>query len=261
MPPAAYGYTRVSTSEQADSGAGLEDQRRAIANECERRGWALAHIYSDSNGVSGGTLRRPALTEALQALSERRAEVLVASKLDRLSRSVLDFASLMAQADREGWSIVVLDVAVDTSTPSGEMMANVVAAFAQYERRLISQRTKDALAVKRSQGVVLGRPRSIPSGVRERIVAMRADGLSYRAIAEALNADGVARGQRGDRWYASTVRSTMLSEYPKLRVGTGGHGPSTGACDCGTFYNHEGTIEAWYAHVCESETTAARQGR
>ncbi len=159
---------------------------------------------------------------------------------------------------REGRSIVVLDVAVDTSTPSGEMMANVVAAFAQYERRLISQRTKAALAVKRSQGVVLGRPRTVPSDVRQRIATMRADGLSYRAIAEALNVDAVPRGQSGERWYASTVRSTMLSEYPKLRVGTGSHGPSAGACDCGTFYNHEGTIEAWYAHVCEYETAAAQ---
>ena len=229
MPPVACGYTRVSTTEQADSGAGLEDQRRAIASECDRRRWTLAHVYSDSNGVSGRTLRRPALTEALQALSEGRAEVLVASKLDRLSRSVLDFASLMAQADREGWSIVVLDVAVDTSTPSGEMMANVVAAFAQYERRLISARTKAALAVKRSQGVTLGRPRSVPSDVRERIVAMRAEGLSYRAIADAFNTDAVPRGQSGKRWYASTVRSTMLGEYPKLRVGLGRQGPATGA--------------------------------
>jgi DNA invertase Pin-like site-specific DNA recombinase len=207
MPTSAYGYIRVSTSEQADSGAGLEDQRRVIAAECERRGWELLHVYADSNGASGRTLRRPALTEALQALSDGKANILVTSKLDRLSRSVLDFASLMAQADRDGWSIVVLDVAVDTSTPSGEMMANVVAAFAQYERRLISARTKAALAVKRSQGVRLGRPRSIPDDVRQRIGTMRTQGHTYRAIAEVFNSEDIPRGQGGELWYASTVRS------------------------------------------------------
>lgn len=139
--------------------------------------------------------------------------MLVTSKLDRLSRSVLDFASLMQQAEHDGWAIVVLDMNVDTSSPSGEMMANVVAAFAQYERRLISERTKTALAVKRAEGVVLGRPRSVPADVRQRISRMRTKGMSYQAIADALNEGSVARGQSGARWHASTVH------YITQRVG------------------------------------------
>jgi Resolvase, N terminal domain len=67
------------------------------------------------------------------------------AKLDRLSRSLLDFASLMEDARREGWALVILDLGIDTTTPSGEMIANVMATFAQFERRLIGQRTKDAL--------------------------------------------------------------------------------------------------------------------
>jgi len=204
-PLVAVGYVRVSTNEQAESGAGLTAQRSAIRSECERRGWELAHVYSDRNGASGKNLRRPALLEALASLSRGEAHVLVTSKLDRLSRSVLDFASLMQQAEREGWSIVVLDVNVDTSTPSGEMMANVVAAFAQYERRLISERTKRALAVKQAEGVQLGRPRSVPDAVRQRIVLMRALGMTFRAIADTFNEEGVPRGQNGARWHASTV--------------------------------------------------------
>jgi DNA invertase Pin-like site-specific DNA recombinase len=195
----------VSTDEQVASGAGLTAQKTAIKTECDRRGWKLAQTFQDRNGASGKNLRRRALLDALDALSNGTAQVLVTAKLDRLSRSVLDFASLMAQAEREGWSIVVLDVNVDTSTPSGEMMANVVAAFAQYERRLISERTKRALAVKRSEGVVLGRPRAVPDEVRQRIVRMRKQGKTYQAIADILNEAGIERGQNGTRWHASTI--------------------------------------------------------
>src|SRR5262245_49222758 len=90
-PLRAVGYVRVGTTGQAESGAGLAEQRRAIRAECERRGWKLAKVYAD-NGASGRNIRqRPALNEALRALAAGAASVLVAAKLDRLSRSVLDF--------------------------------------------------------------------------------------------------------------------------------------------------------------------------
>jgi DNA invertase Pin-like site-specific DNA recombinase len=211
-PRIAVGYVRVSTNEQKASGAGLQAQRAAIRAECDRRGWTLAHTHQDRNGISGSSLRRPALKEALKALSAGSAQILVTSKLDRLSRSVLDFATLMQQAEREGWAIVVLDVNVDTLSPSGEMMANVVASFAQYERRLISERTTRALAVKRAEGVQLGRPRSVPPKVRKRIAALRSNGMSYQAIADVLNEGGVERGQKGSRWHASTVHYLVNNE-------------------------------------------------
>ena len=129
------------------------------------------------------------------------------SKLDRLSRSVMDFASIVERSQREGWAIVALDLGVDTSTPSGELVANVMASVAQWERKVIGQRTKDALAVKRSEGVRLGRPVSLPEAIRERILADRLTGLSYRAIAEALNTEGVPTAQGGRAWYAATVRA------------------------------------------------------
>lgn len=208
----AIGYARVSTDGQAESGAGLDAQVTAMQAECERRGWELVRVATDA-GASGKSLNgRPELAGALGALDAGEAEVLLAAKLDRVSRSVLDFAALMARGDRYGWSIVVLDVNVDTTTASGELMATVVAAFAQYERRLIGQRTRDALAAKRAAGVVLGRPRSLAPVTRERIIAERAAGRSLRAIAEALTADGVPTAQGGARWYASTVRHVANEE-------------------------------------------------
>jgi DNA invertase Pin-like site-specific DNA recombinase len=106
---------------------------------------------------------------------------------------------------------VALDLGVDTTTAAGEMMANVLASFAQYERRIIGQRTRDALAIKRAQGVRLGRPRTLAGDVRARIVAEREEGRSLRAIAAGLDVDGVATAQGGARWYPSTVRAVLES--------------------------------------------------
>jgi DNA invertase Pin-like site-specific DNA recombinase len=93
------GYVRVSTDEQAVSRAGLEAQRRAIAAECERRGWHLVETLEDA-GYSARDLRRPGIQEALRALERGEASALVVAKLDRLSRSMLDFSKLMAKATR-----------------------------------------------------------------------------------------------------------------------------------------------------------------
>jgi DNA invertase Pin-like site-specific DNA recombinase len=105
---------------------------------------------------------------------------------------------------------VPLDCAVDTSTPTGEAMANMLATFAQFERRLISQRTKEALAVKRANGVRLGRPPTIPRSVVRRIQRQRTKGHSFRRIAEDLNAAGAPTAQGGAAWYAATVRQVLL---------------------------------------------------
>lgn len=205
------GYVRVSTDEQTSSGLGLEAQRAAIEVECARRGWELVEVYEDA-GVSGKSMAgRPALGAALEAVRSHRAGALVVAKLDRLSRSLLDFSMLMVRSQKEGWALVILDLGVDTTTPSGEMIANVMATFAQFERRLIGQRTKDALAVKKRQGVRLGRPRSLDDSLVKRIKRERKAGKSLRAIATDLNDGGVPTAHGGAKWHASTVRA-VLSE-------------------------------------------------
>jgi DNA invertase Pin-like site-specific DNA recombinase len=165
-------------------------------------------------GYSGSTVNRPGLTDALAALESGQASTLVVAKLDRLSRSLMDFATLMERSRRRGWGLVALDLGVDTSTPSGSLVANVMASFAEYERHLIGQRTKDALAEKRAQGVKLGRPRSVPDSIRGYIGELRAAGMTWQAIADVLNARGVPTGQGGAKWYANTVRRIALSERP-----------------------------------------------
>jgi len=204
------GYVRVSTDEQSDSGAGLEAQRRAIREECQRRGWVLAGIHEDV--ASGRALAgRAGLEAAVAALDARQAAALVVAKLDRLSRSLLDFAALMERGRKAKWALVALDIGVDTTTPSGEMMANVLAVFAQFERRLVGQRTREALAVKRQQGIRLGRPRALHASTVALIRRRSARGMSLATIARKLNGEGRPTAHGGRQWYVSTVQSVLRS--------------------------------------------------
>jgi len=212
------GYMRVSTEEQAESRAGLEAQRAAILAEAERRGWHLVEVIEDA-GFSGKSLKRPGIATALDALRRHRADALVVAKLDRLSRSLLDLAGLMETATREHWALVALDVNVDTTTPSGKAMASMMGVFAQLERDLIGQRTREALAIRRREGVQLGRPRLLPEAVVARIVAERAEGAALQLIADRLTAEGVPGGQGGRRWYASTVRAVLVSAGRRAKEG------------------------------------------
>jgi len=209
------GYARVSTADQGDAGAGLEAQRAAIRTACTARGWHLAAIHEDV--ASGKSLDgRPGLGEALNAIHQGAAAGLVIAKLDRLSRSVIDAATTIEQAKREGWNLVALDLGVDFSTAAGEAMANMTAVFAQLERRLIGERTKAALAVRRAQRVQLGRPRLLPAAVRDRIISERGDGAGWTAIAAGLNRDNVPTVQGGQCWYPGTVRKVISGSAPDL---------------------------------------------
>lgn len=212
-PPSVVGYARVSTEDQGASGAGLEVQRETIRAECSRRGWQLERIEEDV--LSGRSMKRPGLQSALQDCRSGSASGIVVSKLDRLSRSLIDFAALLEDARRQGYNVVALDLGVDLSTPSGEFLANVMASAAQWERRIISQRTKEALAVKRDQGVVLGRRPYPLDPLARRVHAMRAHGMTLQAIADTLNMEDVPTLGRAPRWTTSNV--DMLLRRRALR--------------------------------------------
>jgi DNA invertase Pin-like site-specific DNA recombinase len=207
--PAVVAYLRVSTEEQVASGAGLDAQRSTIAQECERRGIELAATYEDA-GASGKSLGgRPALAEALQRLANGEASVLIVAKLDRLARSVADFATLVRQAEREGWAILACDLGLDMTTPTGGLLANVTASVAEWERQVIAQRTREALAAKRAAGVRLGRPRLLDPSVASDIRRSRTNGETFQAIANRLNEAGTTT-PTGKNWSPTLVRKVAL---------------------------------------------------
>ncbi|NCD17011.1 MAG: recombinase family protein [Actinobacteria bacterium] len=198
------GYVRVSTREQADSRLGLDAQRRALTEEAARRGWDLELI--EDAGYTARSVNRPGLRRALRALRTRQADALVVAKLDRLSRSVQHFATFLAAAQRQKWSIVVLDLGIDMTNPNGRLVANILASVAQWESEMIGTRTADAMAeAKASRGVTYGRERMTDDATVARIRALRADGLSFGKIAAALDADSTPTPNGGQRWYPSTV--------------------------------------------------------
>ena len=130
----------------------------------------------------------------------------------------MDFAGLMERARKEGWNLIALDLGIDLSTPSGALMANVMASFAEYERRLISQRTKDALQALKDRGVRLGRPVVLPADVRAAVQAWRAAGCTLADVAALLNDQGVPTAHGGEMWRPSTVRGVERSVRLDLEV-------------------------------------------
>lgn len=200
------GYTRVSTDGQ---GLGLEAQRGLIEAAVQQRGWELVALLTD-RGLSGKSLMgRLALAEALDSVESGGADGIVTAKLDRLSRSTLDFAMLMERAKKHGWHLVALDLGVDTSTPQGSLIANVFSAFAQFERELISQRTSEALQALKRSGRRLGRPSALAPEVLDRVVEARGEGMPLREIAAVLESKGIRTATGKRTWHASTVRAAL----------------------------------------------------
>lgn len=205
-------YRRVSTNEQ---GLGLAAQRERLLAEAERRGWGSWDEVTDED-VSGSVAAedRPSLGPVLASL--RQGDVLCVTKLDRLSRSVLDFSRMLSASERFGWNLVCLDPGIDTTTPNGKLIANVLMGVSQWERETISLRIREGLAQStkrkgRKPGLPAvggGKPVALPGAVVEVVSDLRKQGLSPRMIAERLNAYGFESARSG-RWHRGSVRRLL----------------------------------------------------
>lgn len=211
-------YYRVSTDEQGRSGLGLAAQRKSCRDFASfRPGWQLHHLPEDvASGKS--TNGRHNLADALARMDRGEAGVLLVAKLDRLSRSVQDFASILERAQRNKWALAVADLNLDMSTPMGEFTAFVIVAVAQLERRFIGDRTRAALAEIPRDGTHTGadgtekgppgKPRQIDAETAGLVRYMRGQGLSYRAVCGELTALGkVPPG--GGKWQPSTIQRLL----------------------------------------------------
>jgi DNA invertase Pin-like site-specific DNA recombinase len=212
------GYARLSKAEQARNGRSLAGQEQAIRDECDRRGWVLARMIRD-DGASGRDTARSGLSEALSMIANGEASGLVCAKLDRLSRSVVDFGLILEWMERASATLVALDLNVDTSTPGGRLVANVFASVAEWERDTISARTRANLAQARREGKPVSRPSFADSDdgrkLRERIRRMRRRGMTYGAIAAKLDADKVPTLRGGDRWSRASVQFACQTKRRK----------------------------------------------
>jgi DNA invertase Pin-like site-specific DNA recombinase len=201
---AVVGYIRVSTLKQDVS---PEVQQSALVAEAARHGWELT-IYRESAASAKSLKNRPVLAEALAELKAGRFDALAVSKLDRLSRSVADFAAMLETANRQRWALICLDLGIDTSTITGAAMAQVTCTFAEMERKKIAERTSAAMQQKAAAGQHMGRRSVLGTETVKRIVSDRRAGMSLARIAAALNEEGVQTAT-GKTWHASTVRQIL----------------------------------------------------
>ncbi len=210
------GYCRVSTGEQALSGLGLADQRMRIRDMARAREWRITRIVEDE-GQSAGTLERPGLTVALEALIAGKADGLVVAKLDRLSRSTVDLGLLLEWFADHDKAFVSLDLGVDTTTAGGQLVVNVLGAVAQWERATIAERTRAALAQLKAQGKPVGRPSVADDPeLAARIKRMREDDeMTLRQIADQLTAEGIPTARGAAKWAPSAVQTVLGYRRPR----------------------------------------------
>jgi len=153
-------YTRKSTEEGLEQDFNsLDAQREAaeayIASQ-RHEGWSLISERFDDGGYTGANMDRPALSKLLTAVETRKVDCVVVYKVDRLSRSLLDFAKLMETFDRCGVSFVSVTQQFNTTSSLGRLTLNILLSFAQFERELISERTRDKMSAARKRGKWVG---------------------------------------------------------------------------------------------------------
>ena len=138
--------------------------------------------------------------------------MLIVSNLDRLSSSVSDLCYLLEVSEKEGWSLVILDLNIDCTTSSGRMQAQIQATFAEFERRRIGERTKDGLAIAKAKGVKLGGSKPvIPFETVQLIALARQADKTFRQIADDLNALLITTST-GTAWSAGSVNWVLKSQ-------------------------------------------------
>jgi site-specific DNA recombinase len=153
-------YTRKSTDEGLDQDFNSLDAQReaaeAFIKSQKHAGWVLVPSRYDDGGYSGGTLERPAMRRLLDDINEGRLDCVVVYKVDRLSRSLLDFARLMDRFDQRSVSFVSVTQQFNTTTSLGRLTLNILLSFAQFEREIISERTRDKMSAARRKGKWVG---------------------------------------------------------------------------------------------------------
>jgi DNA invertase Pin-like site-specific DNA recombinase len=171
-------YARVSTNDQSTA-LQRDEATQLIAN----RGWELVETYEDT-GVSGTRSRRPGLDAMLAAARRRRFDAIVVWRADRLFRSVHHMVATLAELGAIGVNFVSCTEPFDTSTPAGQLLLHLCAAFAQFERDVLVERTVAGMAAARRRGKRVGRPRRHIDV--ERVRSLLAQGYAERTVAREL---------------------------------------------------------------------------
>jgi DNA invertase Pin-like site-specific DNA recombinase len=182
-------YTRKSSEEGLDMEFNSLDAQResceAYVASQKPEGWVLVPDRYDDGGFSGGTLERPALQRLLADIEAGRVDVIVVYKIDRLSRSLMDFSKLVEVFDRKGVTFVSVTQSFNTTTSMGRLTLNILLSFAQFEREVIGERIRDKVAASRKKGIWMGGWAPLGYDVKERkLVVNETEAAAVRRIFE-----------------------------------------------------------------------------
>jgi len=174
-------YVRVSTDQQT-----IKNQERELQAVAERHGWQVVAVFKDQ-GISGAKGRdgRPGLDKLLQAVARKEVNMVAAWSVDRLGRSLQDLVHILQELHAKGVDLFLHQQGLDTSTPSGRAMFQMLGVFAEFERAIIRERVMAGLARARAEGKQLGRPAEVAGNAAkvQTIRAARDAGKSIRTIA------------------------------------------------------------------------------
>lgn len=220
MNGSAIGYIRVSTDRQATEGISLELQTAKINAMALVKGYEVAEIIMDDE--SGKSLSRDGIQKVLQLVRSKKVDCVIIAKLDRLTRNLRDLLMILDVFKRSGVALISLNESIDTSTPIGRMMVNMLGVFNEFERENIGQRVKECLGHKKSKGGCVGQ---VPYGYESYLIVsdgatkpvkmlrrneseqiiisqmkrLRTSGLSVQKICETLNSEGLVT-RKGTPW-------------------------------------------------------------
>ena len=232
-------YTRKSVEEGLDMEFNsLDAQRDASENYIlsqKGKGWTCLPTRYDDGGFSGGNMNRPALTRLLADCEAGLVDVIVVYKIDRLSRSICDFADLSKKFDKWNVSFCSVTQDINTATSSGRMMLNILVTFAQYEREIIGERIRDKMEATRRKGLWTGGvvaigyrledhrlvPEPVEAEVVRRIFRRYAEVQSARQVARELNEAGV-RTRQGYEWNKPRVYRVLGNPTYIGKIASGG---------------------------------------
>jgi DNA invertase Pin-like site-specific DNA recombinase len=233
----AIGYCRVSTREQADEGVSLDAQAQRIKDFSLQKNLNLIDCILEE-GVSGSMplKQREGGSKIFDAIQKHNVRMVVATKLDRLFRDALDCLSMVKEWEKLGVKVLLLDMGVDFSTATGKAFLTNAASFAELERNLISDRTKDGLAQVKREGVKLGgagwgwsrvdamdaKGRFKQKAIKEelevilKIKNLREGGCTYQHICDILESEQI-KTKNGGKWWPMTVKNICEMDVTSLK--------------------------------------------
>lgn len=203
-------YVRVSTDEQVRSGLGLDAQEASCRAYAAAQGWTVVAVLREE-AVSGKVhpTERPRFAEALALLASCEAGTLLVLREDRLSRRLRHLLDVLGAAEESGWQVATVDNGVLDEETDG-ISIHLRGLIAENERKVISKRTRDALAALKAQGVALGKPTTLPDDVLRAILDATIAGLTPTQTARLLDEQGVPT-TKGGPWRESSVRRALAS--------------------------------------------------